>query len=133
MPVHQMDVDGFKSDLFLLSYGPLEPMVINLTCARRTASGPPWVNVYVARLIGERKASVPPWMDVYVARLIGEHTASVPPWVDVYVARLIGKRKASGPPWVDVYVARLIGEHIFSDVGVRSTVDGIQYTAHSYI
>ena len=32
MPSHQTDVDGFKSDLFLLSYGPLEPMVINFTC-----------------------------------------------------------------------------------------------------
>ena len=31
MPFHQMDVDRFKSDLFLLSYGPLEPMVINFT------------------------------------------------------------------------------------------------------
>ena len=26
MPLHQMDIDGFKSALFLLPYGPLEPM-----------------------------------------------------------------------------------------------------------
>ena len=32
MPFHQMDVDGSKSSLFLLSYSPLEPMVINFTC-----------------------------------------------------------------------------------------------------
>ena len=32
MPLHQMDIDGFKSNLFLLLYGPLEPMVINFTC-----------------------------------------------------------------------------------------------------
>ena len=32
MPLHQTDINGFKSDLFLLPYGPLEPMVINFTC-----------------------------------------------------------------------------------------------------
>ena len=32
MPLHQTDIDGFKSDLFLLPYGPLEPTVINFTC-----------------------------------------------------------------------------------------------------
>ena len=32
MHLHQMDIDGFKSDFFLLPYGPLEPMVINFTC-----------------------------------------------------------------------------------------------------
>ena len=32
MPLHQMDIDGFKSDPFLLPYGTLESMVINFTC-----------------------------------------------------------------------------------------------------
>ena len=32
MPSHRRDVDGFKSGLFLLPYGPLEPMVITFTC-----------------------------------------------------------------------------------------------------
>ena len=31
IPLHQTDIDRFKSDLFLLPYGPLEPMVINFT------------------------------------------------------------------------------------------------------
>ena len=29
---NQTDIDGFKSDLYFLWYGPLEPMVINFTC-----------------------------------------------------------------------------------------------------
>ena len=32
MPLHQMDIDGFKLDFFLLPYGQLEPTVINFTC-----------------------------------------------------------------------------------------------------
>ena len=32
MPLYQTDINGFKSDLYLLPYGPLEPMVINFTC-----------------------------------------------------------------------------------------------------
>ena len=32
MPSHRTDVNGFKSDLFLLPYGPLAPMVITFTC-----------------------------------------------------------------------------------------------------
>ena len=32
MAFDQTDIDGFKSDLFLLPYGPLEPIVINFTC-----------------------------------------------------------------------------------------------------
>ena len=32
MPSHQTDVNGFKSDLFLLPFGPLESMVVNFTC-----------------------------------------------------------------------------------------------------
>ena len=32
MALHQRDTDGFKSDLFLLPYGPLESIVINFTC-----------------------------------------------------------------------------------------------------
>ena len=31
-PLHQTDIDGFKSDLHLLLYNQLEPMVINFTC-----------------------------------------------------------------------------------------------------
>ena len=30
--LHQTDINGFKSDLYLLPYGLLEPMVINFTC-----------------------------------------------------------------------------------------------------
>ena len=46
-----MDIDGFKSALFLLPYSPLEPMVINFTCdfhwyAFRRAD-PPWSSLYV--------------------------------------------------------------------------------------
>ena len=41
MPLHQMDIYGFKSDLFLLPYGPLEPMVINFTCDFSLACIPP--------------------------------------------------------------------------------------------
>ena len=33
MPLHQTDINGFKSDLFLLPYGPLKPMVISFTHA----------------------------------------------------------------------------------------------------
>ena len=32
MPLHQTDIDGFKLELFLFLYDPLEPMVINFTC-----------------------------------------------------------------------------------------------------
>ena len=32
MALYYTDIDGFKSDLFLLLYGPLEPIVINFTC-----------------------------------------------------------------------------------------------------
>ena len=32
MPLHPTDIDGFKLDLFLIFYNPLEPMVINFTC-----------------------------------------------------------------------------------------------------
>ena len=32
MPLHQTDINEFKSDLYLLPYSPLEPMVINFTC-----------------------------------------------------------------------------------------------------
>ena len=41
MPFHQTDVDGFKLDLFLLLYGPLEPMVINFTCDFSLVCVPP--------------------------------------------------------------------------------------------
>ena len=32
MPLHWINIDGLKSDLYLLLYGPLEPMLINFTC-----------------------------------------------------------------------------------------------------
>ena len=41
MPSHQTDVNGFKSDLFLFPYGPLEPMVINFTCDLSLVCIPP--------------------------------------------------------------------------------------------
>ena len=34
MASHQTDMDGFKLNLFLLPYAPLEPMVINFTFHR---------------------------------------------------------------------------------------------------
>ena len=41
MPLHKTDIDGFKSDLYLLPYGPLEPMVINFTCDLSLVCIPP--------------------------------------------------------------------------------------------
>ena len=41
MPLHQTDINGFKSDLYLLLYGPLEPMVINFTCDLSLVCIPP--------------------------------------------------------------------------------------------
>ena len=41
MPLHQTDIDGFKLDLYLLPYGPLEPMVINFTCDLSLVCIPP--------------------------------------------------------------------------------------------
>ena len=41
MPFHQTDVNGFKSDLSSLSYGPLELMVINFTCNLSLVCVPP--------------------------------------------------------------------------------------------
>ena len=41
MPMYQMDINRFKSDLYLLLYGPLEPMVINFTCDLSLVCVPP--------------------------------------------------------------------------------------------
>ena len=41
MPLHQTDINGFKSDLYLLPYGPLEPMVINFICDISLVCVPP--------------------------------------------------------------------------------------------
>ena len=41
MHLHQTDINGFKSDLYLLLYGPLEPMVINFTCDLSLVCIPP--------------------------------------------------------------------------------------------